>query len=139
VKDGFNQQPSSTQSPKLKQGGRSPRRRRQPEALLHRALVEHLRWRAKPDVWFCHIPNGGARTAIEGAILKSFGVQPGAPDLLLERGGQALFIECKAPGRKLSPSQVECHAALRRAGAAVETADDIDQALGFLRRHGVLR
>jgi isocitrate lyase len=87
-------------------------------------------------VWFCHIPNGGARTAIEGAIFKALGVRPGAPDLLIVRAGQALFIECKAPGRKLSASQVECHEALRRAGAAVETADSIDQALGFLKRHG---
>jgi hypothetical protein len=119
------------------QGGR--RCRHQPEAQLHRSLVEHLRWCARSDVWWAHIPNGGARTAIEGAIFKSLGVQPGAPDLLVVRAGQALFIECKAPGRKLSPSQVECHEALRRAGAAVETTDNIDGALGFLRRHGVLR
>jgi hypothetical protein len=137
MKDGLNQQPSSTEIAKRPQGGR--RCRHQPEAQLHRSLVEHLRWCARSDVWWAHIPNGGARTAIEGAIFKSLGVQPGAPDLLVVRAGQALFIECKAPGRKLSPSQVECHEALRRAGAAVETADNIDHALGFLRRHGVLR
>jgi hypothetical protein len=114
-------------------------RRRQPEAQLQRSLVEHLRWCAKADVWFCHVPNGGARTATEGAIFKALGVRPGTPDLLIVRAGQALFIECKTPGRKISPAQTECHDALRRAGAAVETADDIDQALGFLRRHGVLR
>jgi hypothetical protein len=119
------------------QGGR--RCRHQPEAQLHRSLVEHLRWCARSDVWWAHIPNGGARTAIEGAIFKSLGVQPGAPDLLVVRAGQALFIELKAPGRKLSPLQVECHEALRRAGATVETADNIDQALASLRRLGVLR
>src|SRR5215468_5816711 len=74
-----------------------PRRcRHQPEAQLQRSLVEHLRWCARSDVWWAHIPNGGARTAIEGAIFKSLGVQPGAPDLLVVRAGQALFIECKA-------------------------------------------
>jgi hypothetical protein len=114
-------------------------RRRSLEAQLQRSLVDHLRWCARSDVWFTHIPNGGARTAIEGAIFKSLGVRAGAPDLLLVRSGQALFIELKAPGRKLSLSQVECHEALRRAGAAVETTDNIDHALGFLRRHGVLR
>jgi hypothetical protein len=114
-------------------------RRRSPEARLQRSLVEHLRWCARSDVWFCHIANGGARTAIEGAIFKALGVHTGAPDLLVIRAGQPIFIECKAPGRRLSPAQVECHEALRRAGAAVETTDDIDQALGFLRRHGVLR
>ena len=114
-------------------------RRRSPEAQLQRSLVEHLRWCARSGVWWAHIPNGGARTAIEAAIFKSLGVQPGAPDLLVVRAGQALFIECKAPDRKLSPSQVECHEALRRAGATVETFDDIDDALAFLRRLGVLR
>jgi VRR-NUC domain-containing protein len=117
----------------------SGRRRRQPERVLQTALVEHLRWSARSDVWFCHIPNGGARTAIEGAIFKALGVRAGAPDLLIVRASQALFIECKAPGRRLSPAQLECHEALRRAGATVATADDIDEALGFLRRHGVLR
>jgi hypothetical protein len=113
--------------------------RRQPEAQLQRALVEHLRWCARSDVWFCHLANGGARSPVEGAILKGLGVRPGAPDLLIVRAGQALFIECKAPGRRLSPAQVECHAALRRAGATVETSDNIDQALAFLRRLGALR
>jgi VRR-NUC domain len=114
-------------------------RRRQPEAQLQRSLVEHLRWCAKGDVWFAHLANGGARTAVEGAILKSIGVQSGAPDLLIVRAGQALFLELKAPGRKLSPAQVECHEALRRAGAQIEVADNIDAALTFLGRLGVLR
>jgi hypothetical protein len=42
-----------------------------------------------------------------------------------------------APG-KLSPAQVECHAALQRAGAQIATVDNIDPALAFLRRLGVL-
>jgi hypothetical protein len=114
-------------------------RRRSPEAQLQRSLVDHLRWCARSDVWWTHHANGGYRRPIEAAIFKSLGVQPGAPDLLIVRAGQALFIELKAPGRKLSPSQVECHEALRRVGAAVETADNIDQALASLRRLGVLR
>jgi hypothetical protein len=85
------------------------------------------------------IANGGARTAIEGAVFKSLSVRPGAPDLLIVRASQALFIECKVPGRKLSPAQVECYDALRRAGATVETADNIDAALAFLARVGVMR
>jgi hypothetical protein len=114
-------------------------RRAQPEAQLQRSLVEHLRWCAKADVWFAHIPNGGARTKAEAGIFKALGVRAGAPDLLIVRAGQALFLEVKAPGRKLSPAQIECHDALRRAGAVVETADDIDAARAFLQRMGVLR
>jgi hypothetical protein len=114
-------------------------RRRQPEAQLHRSVVDLLGWCAKADVWFCHIPNGGARTAIAGALFKALGVRPGAPDLLIVRGGQPLFLELKAPGRKPSPAQLECHEALRRAGAVVEVAADIDVARAFLDRMGCLR
>jgi hypothetical protein len=114
-------------------------RRRQPEAQLQRALVEYLRWCTRGDVWFTHLANGGARTAIEGAIFKSLGVRAGAPDLLIIRAGQPIFVECKAPGRKPTLTQLECHDALLRAGATVETFDDVDAALAFLRRLGVLR
>jgi VRR-NUC domain len=117
----------------------STARRHQSEAQLQLSFVEHLRWCARSDVWWTHLANGGYPRPTEAAIFKTLGVQPGAPDLLIVRAGQALFIECKAAGRKLSASQVECHEALRRAGAAVETADNVDQALGFLRLHGVLR
>jgi hypothetical protein len=114
-------------------------RRARPEAQLQRSLVNHLRWCARSDVWWTHLANGGYRRPIEAAIFKSLSVQPGAPDLLIVRAGQALLIELKAPGRKLSPLQVECHEALRRAGATGETTDNIDQALASLRRLGVLR
>ena len=114
-------------------------RRKQPEAQLQRALVEHLRWGARGDTWWTHIPNGGRRSPTEAAIFKSLGVRAGSPDLLIIRAGQPLFMELKAPGRKLSPAQVECHAALQRAGAQIETVDNIDAALAFLGRLGVLR
>ena len=114
-------------------------RRKQPEAQLQRALVEHLRWGARGDTWWTHIPTGGWRSPIEAAIFKSLGVRAGSPDLLIIRAGQPLFLELKVPGRKLSPVQIECHDALRRAGATVETVNTIDAALAFLTRLGVFR
>jgi hypothetical protein len=116
-------------------------RRNQPEAQLQRSLIEQLRWCARGDVWWTHIPNGGWRSPIEAVIFKSLGVRAGSPDLLIIRAGQPLplFLELKAPGRNLSPAQTECHDALRRAGATVETADNIDTALAFLARAGVMR
>jgi hypothetical protein len=114
-------------------------RRAQPEQQIQRAVIQHLAWRARSDAWWCAIPNGGARTAIEGAIFKGLGVRAGAPDLLIVRQGLASFLELKAPGGRLSASQVECHAALRNAGAIIETIDDIDDGLAFLAKLGVLR
>jgi hypothetical protein len=113
-------------------------RRNQPEAQLQRSLIEHLQWCARGDVWWTHIPNGGWRSPTEAAIFKLLGVRAGSPDLLIIRAGQSLFLELKAPGRNLSPAQTECHDALRRAGATVETADNIDT-LAFLARAGVMR
>ncbi len=48
-------------------------RRRQPEAQLQRAVLDHLAWRAVPGAWWCHYPAGGWRSPIEAAILKSLG------------------------------------------------------------------
>ena len=106
--------------------------RKQPEAQLQRALLEHMRWGARGDTWWTHIPNGGRRSPIEAAIFKSLGVWAGSPDLLIIRAGQPLFIELKAPGRKLSPAQGECHAALQRAGAQIATVDNIDKSRQLL-------
>jgi hypothetical protein len=114
-------------------------RRKQPEAVLQRSVIQHLRWGARGDTWWTHIPTGGWRSPVEAAIFKSLGVRAGSPDLLIIRAGQPLFMELKAPGCKLSPAQVECHAALQRAGARIEAVDNIDAALAVLGRLGLLR
>jgi hypothetical protein len=54
------------------------------------------------------IPNGGARNAITGAMLKAEGVKAGMPDLFLPvaRGGyHGMFIEMKRVGGRLNTSQ----------------------------------
>jgi hypothetical protein len=43
-------------------------KRRRPEQDLQRTVVEHLQWRAVPNLFYFHPANGGARTAVEGAI-----------------------------------------------------------------------
>jgi VRR-NUC domain. len=56
-----------------------------------------------------HIPNGGARDAVEGKRLREQGVKPGVPDLCLPvpRGRyNGLYLEMKKPGGTESPEQV---------------------------------
>ena len=113
--------------------------RRRPEQALQRSVVEHLQWRARPNIWWTHIPLGGARSKIEAAIFKGLGVRRGAPDLLIVIDGRACFLELKAPGGRVTAAQHECHAALRAAGAEVVVATDIDAALAALERWDVLR
>ena len=112
---------------------------RRPEQQLQRAIVEHLRWRARPQVWWCHLANGGWRSPIEAKIFKALGVVAGAPDLLIVADGRAYFLELKAPRGRISPAQHECHEALRKAGATVAVASDIDQALELLERWEILQ
>ena len=80
------------------------------------------------------IPNGGARSAITGAMLKRSGVIAGIPDLFLacpSNGHSGLFIEMKRPKEKgksagkPSPEQVLIIAHLRNQGYKVEICDSI--------------
>jgi hypothetical protein len=41
-------------------------RRRQPEVADQRAVIQHNAWRARPDVFAFHVPNGGWRSRVEG-------------------------------------------------------------------------
>jgi hypothetical protein len=112
---------------------------RRPEQTLQRAVVEHLRWRARPGVWWTHIPLGGLRSRIEAAILRGLGTTRGTPDLLIVAGGHAYFLEFKAPRGRVSAAQRECHEALRAAGATVAVANDIDEAVELLESWEILR
>ena len=114
-------------------------RRNQPEAQLQRSVIAQLQWRARPGVWWTHIPLGGLRSKIEGAILRGLGTTRGTPDLLIVADGRAYFLELKAPRGRVSAAQHECHEALRAAGASVAIADNIDEALELLQSWEILR
>jgi hypothetical protein len=94
------------------------RRRRQPEAALQRALIDHLRWRAPSEFAF-HVPNGGWRSPVEAAILKGQGVRPGVPDLVVIKDGLPFALELKAEGGRLSAAQSEALEAMRTAGGGL--------------------
>lgn len=53
-------------------------------------------------------------------------VGDGCPDLLVGKGGQTYLIECKQPGKRLSPIQKAWHAAWR---GKAHIAYSVDQAL----------
>lgn len=77
------------------------------------------------------IPNGGRRSAREGARLKAEGVKPGVSDMLLplRRGGFAgLWLELKAPGEKPNPRQREWIERMNRAGYFATWCDSWDKA-----------
>jgi hypothetical protein len=114
-------------------------RRRSPEAQFQRALIEHLRLRAKPDVLWLHVPNGERRDKITGAKLRALGVLPGAADLLLWHRGNSFALELKAPGGRPTESQLEFMARFNDAGGHTAIAEGIDRALACLDAWGLLR
>ena len=114
-------------------------RRRRPEDGIHIAVCEHLRLRAKPNVVWLHVPNGGTRNPREAARFKRMGVLPGASDLLLWDQGNSFALELKAPGGRLSDAQLEFLARFNDAGGHSACAEGLDRALACLEAWGLLR
>jgi hypothetical protein len=114
-------------------------RRHRPEQQVHRAVVAHLRARGAPGVVFLHPANGGARSAIEGAIFKSLGVAAGAPDLLLWHAGKSYALELKAQAGRVSESQAAMLDRLSKAGVAVAVCHGVDRAIAVLEGWQLLR
>jgi hypothetical protein len=115
------------------------RARRRPEQDIQKALADHLRLRGAPGTYWFHPANGGARTAIEGAILKACGVRAGTPDLILIKSGRTYGLELKATNGRVSPAQRTAHDEMRAAGAEVAVAVGVDAALAQLESWGLLR
>jgi len=109
------------------------------EAQLQRAICDHLRLRAKPDVLWLHVPNGERRDKITGAKLKRMGVLAGASDLLLWHNGSSFALELKAAGGRPSDAQLDFLARFNDAGGHSASAEGVDRALATLEAWGLLR
>jgi hypothetical protein len=115
------------------------RHRHRPEQIVHRSVVAHLRVRSAPGTVFLHPANGGARSKVEGAIFRSLGVAPGAPDLLLWQGGRSFALELKSEAGHTTDAQVDMLARLKDAGVLTAVARGIDEAMRCLETWGLLR
>jgi hypothetical protein len=112
---------------------------KRPEQEIQKALADHLRARAAAGTYWFHPANGGARTAIEGAILKACGVRAGTPDLILIKHGRTYGLELKADKGRVSPAQTKAQEEMRAAGVTVAVATGIDDALAQLEAWQLLR
>jgi hypothetical protein len=114
-------------------------RRRQPEVADQRAVIRHIAWRARPGVFAFHVPNGGWRSRVEGAILKTIGTVAGVPDLIWIKNGQVYGLELKAEGGRPTEAQLATIAAMEAAGAYCCIAEGLDPALAVLEGWQLLR
>jgi hypothetical protein len=87
-----------------------------PEQDLQRAVARYLTLALGPETWWTAIGHGGGGK-VRGAILKSMGLKPGVPDLLLLHNAELYGIELKAKSR-VSKAQDQCQADMMLAGCA---------------------
>jgi len=108
------------------------------EDQVQRAVVDLLARAGAPGLAFTHMPSGGDRHPVVAAKLKAAGTKAGWPDLLLVIEGRLHGLELKTDRGRLSAAQTAAHAELVRAGAVVETAYGLDEAIEILGRWGAL-
>jgi hypothetical protein len=114
-------------------------RRQRPEQQLQHTVFLHLATRGAPGLVAIHVPNGGARSPVEAAILKGLGVTAGVPDVLLWHGGASYAMELKAEVGRASEAQIEMLNKLAAAGVHTAVAYGLTGALTVLEGWGLLR
>lgn len=118
-------------------------RRKQPEAALQKAVIEHIHKKA-PDALVFAVPNGGKRNAREAAIMKGMGVMPGVADLLIFwQGRREIYpgfgaIELKIDKGKQSPSQEAFEKSWTALGGKYALCRSIDDADDILLGWGIV-
>lgn len=111
-----------------------PAKRLRLEDRLQIEVVEMLRLLLDPRHYrVIAIRNEGRRSAVEGALAKRMGLDPGAPDLeIIGPGGIVWRIELKTAAGKTSPEQDQWHAWLAANGcphAVCRSLDDVHAAI----------
>lgn len=88
---------------------------------------------------YCHVPNGGKRSAIEAKIFRSLGVKPGVPDILIfdpprRSGGYVgVALELKRErGGRVSDYQAQWHRDLADRGWLVRCYGGSHAAIDWL-------
>jgi hypothetical protein len=112
-------------------------RKMQPEQGFQAALVKLLPSILPRGCMFFAVPNGGFRTKAEAGILHGQGVRAGIPDLMFIYEGRAIGLELKSDRGHLSDNQRAMHIELGMAGARVDVARNIGEALERLREMGI--
>lgn len=101
---------------------------RHTERIQQTALVKWARLKNLPLV---AIPNGGARSAWEGAKMRAEGLTRGVSDLFLAyptKTYHGFWIEMKAPGKKPNKEQIDWLILMRSHGYHAEWYDNWEKA-----------
>jgi hypothetical protein len=87
-------------------------------------------WNTYPDTRRClfHVPNGGKRSKVEAAWMKSSGVISGIPDLLFVWKGKLHAMEGKTEKGRVSDAQDAVHKAWAAQGITVHIYRSAEEA-----------
>ena len=105
------------------------------------AVVDHLKKRGDPNSIWWHTPNGGGRSAREGAKFKAMGLLPGVSDLILHNSaGEAFALELKRDGGRPTESQMLFLSRWRdRPHHHGVVSEGLDEALAILKSWNLIR
>lgn len=110
------------------------------ESGIQRAFVKWCAYNLKryPRLDMAYaVPNGGARNAVTGAILKAEGVRKGVPDWCLpvrgKDGYSGLYIEFKTEKGVIRTEQWDYIVMLRAEGYQAEVCRSCEEAVNFVK------
>jgi hypothetical protein len=107
---------------------------------IQRAVFDHIKARAVPNVFAFHPKNGGVHQRGRRAGINSgLGVVSGVPDIIILARGQVYALELKTDRGKVSTEQHSAMARMKQAGAIVSVAHGLDAAIEWLEGHGILK
>lgn len=89
------------------------------------------------ESWWCHVPNGGNRSAHTGARLKRMGTKAGAPDCMIIYQGKAFWIELKSRYGSLQDSQRVAFPKIMAAGSPIAVARTLEEVVAALMAWGI--
>jgi len=110
---------------------------KRPEQALQQTVAGYLAATVPLTIWF-HVPNGGGRSKVEGAILKSMGTRAGVADLCIIHEGRAHFIELKAGKGGLNINQKIFQADCLREGVPYAVCKTLEEVEGTLQGWGLI-
>jgi hypothetical protein len=110
------------------------------EHSLQASLLEHLRFNAKPDVYWFAIPNAGRRSWQAGARMKAEGLTRGVADLciMLPRGRTG-WLEMKTAKGRQTDEQMGFQARCERMEHHYAVARNLEEAVDILKRWEALK
>lgn len=109
------------------------------ESEIHKAVVNHLRYRGVPGLVWWHTPNGGYRSPWAAAEFKRAGVLPGVADLILLHEGRNHALELKTERGEPTKAQLKFIQNVCANGWKAAICRGLDPALDKLREWGLIQ